>query len=146
MPNRLRTTLVAAALAVALAPVIASAGKGDSPMPTARPADLVGSWIIIAVDEGTIPTGATATLNITADGAVSGRSACNRYTSALDLSADFIIFDAPRSTQMACEPDLMDAEYAIMRAFERIDGARVDGIALELSGGGAPLMTLQRAR
>lgn len=145
MPHRPFQTLAAAVLAVALVPPIAAASDGDSLMPAARPADIVGAWVIIAVDEGTIPAGATATLEIAADGAVSGRSACNRYASALDLGADRIIFDAPRSTRMACSPDLMDAEYAILRAFDRIDGARLDGATLELTGGGDTLMTLQRA-
>ncbi|MDF1504776.1 META domain-containing protein [Roseisolibacter sp. H3M3-2] len=80
-------------------------------------------------------------LVVEADGArVSGHSGCNRFSGPLSRDGAALRFGPLSSTKMACaEPALNRQEIAFLRGLESVDAARVDGDALILTAGGAPV-------
>jgi len=90
----------------------------------------------------TVPTGAR--IDIRFDGAeVQGRAACNSYGGGYeaDASTGALSFSDLASTQMACDPPLMDLESAYLGAIGDVTGYQVTGnqTGLVLTGGTAAL-------
>lgn len=75
------------------------------------PADLlVGpEWVVKDIGSGVID-GPRATLAFAADGRLSGRAPCNRYTTTWTLTGETLTMARPASTMMACAPGLMQQE------------------------------------
>ena len=73
--------------------------------------DLMGTGVLDA---------AQATLEFGADGAVSGRGSCNRFSGKADIRGNTLSFSPLVSTKMACAEAVMDQEK---RYFEALQGA-----------------------
>ena len=109
--------------------------------------DLTGvTWVLdhasMMTLVGTVPTGAR--IDITFGAAdVQGRAACNSYGGGYeaDASAGSLSFSDLASTQMACEPPLMDLEADYLAAIGDVTGYQVTGsqTGLVLTGGTAAL-------
>jgi heat shock protein HslJ len=109
--------------------------------------DLTGvTWVLdhasMMTLADTVPTGAR--IDIAFDSAeVQGRAACNSYGGGYeaDASAGSLSFSDLASTQMACDPPLMDLEAAYLGAIGDVTGYQVTGnqTGLVLTGGTAAL-------
>jgi putative lipoprotein len=121
MEDPMRLTALILGLAAATA---TAAPAGDSP--------LVGAWVIIATDAGPVPDGAEATLTVAADGAVSGRAACNRFAGQVTAKGDTVTFAPMAATKMACPGALMETEAAIFAALDRVRGLVREGDVVRL--------------
>ncbi len=81
-----------------------------------------------------------------ADGAAGGKSACNRYRSAVTIGDATLTFGTAVGTKMACPPPVMEIEQAYLRALEMVATWRVADGALELrDSGGQTILTFTRA-
>lgn len=78
-----------------------------------------------------LPAGAEVTLTFQ-DGAAGGRSACNRYHSAVTINDATLAFGAMVSTKMACPPPLMEIEATYLQALLSATTWQVNDGALEL--------------
>ena len=119
--------------AVLLAGCAAGIGAAD---------DVDGEWELA---EGTadgaplpLPPGRAATLRL-ADGEAGGTSFCNHYTAAYSLDGDAVGFEGLGGTEMGCEPDVMAAEGAYLRALAAVDTVVLEDGGLALRGGGVEL-------
>lgn len=87
---------------------------------------LVGpAWTVRAIDGTAVPAESPPTLAVTADGRVSGRAPCNRFSGGYTLRGEELAFSELATTRMACAPDVMQREQrflvvlAAVRRFER---------------------------
>jgi heat shock protein HslJ len=126
--------------AVVLAALLLLAACGDRGGETSAP--VRGEWQLA---EGTadgaallLPPGIGATL-VLEDGEATGRSFCNHYMATYASDGQALTFDGIGGTEMGCEPDVMAAESAYLRALGAVRHARVDGEGLVLSGDGVEL-------
>jgi heat shock protein HslJ len=121
--------------------LLVACGDGDEGG-TAPPAPVRGEWQLA---EGTadgaallVPPGIGATLLLD-DGEATGRSFCNHYMATYTSDGEALTFDGIGGTEMGCDPDVMAAESAYLRALGSVQKARVDGEGLVLSGDGVEL-------
>jgi putative lipoprotein len=72
-------------------------------------------WAVETVNGAAALDEPSATLEFTAEGNLSGRASCNRYSTAYAVNGPFIAVD-PRVavTQMACPPPVLDQERAVL--------------------------------
>ncbi len=97
---------------------------------------MVGSWQLAsgstASGEMPLVPDAPVTLEVAADGAVSGRSACNQYSGTATVDGASLTFGPLATTLMACEDAVMVVESAYQQALAQVDaGARTaDGLVL----------------
>ncbi|WP_040779993.1 META domain-containing protein [Nocardia pneumoniae] len=95
------------------------------------------SWLVTALiaDDAQIRSRAleetNPTLTIAEDGAVSGSAGCNRLTGSADVSGAEITFRIA-TTKMACSPEVMEVEQAVLKALDGKTAATVDADALTL--------------
>ncbi len=91
--------------------------------------------------------GTDVTLEIAADGAVSGSAGCNRFTGKATLGEGTIAFGPLASTMMACvEPaGAMEQETAYLAALESATTWQVDGAKLTLRNGDTTAATFTQA-
>ncbi|NLU82018.1 META domain-containing protein [Rhodococcus sp. HNM0569] len=81
-------------------------------------------------------------LQIGSDGHVTGTTGCNRFQGNAEVNGDTIEFGPLATTRMACPPDVMEVEQAVLaalagRVHASVDGntmrvTRDDGVGLEL--------------
>jgi heat shock protein HslJ len=128
-----RSTVVLAVLLL----LVACGDGGSEPAAPVR-----GEWQLV---EGTadgaalvVPPGVGATL-LLEDGEAAGRSFCNHYTATYASDGEALTFDGIGGTEMGCDPDVMAAESAYLRALGAVQQATVDGEGLLLSGDGVEL-------
>jgi heat shock protein HslJ len=108
---------------------------------------LVGTrWVVDTVIDGgvasSVPQGAVAELTINADGAFRGNAGCNQMGGTAVATAATIGFSNVFTTKMACEPDRMALENAVLRVLRGDVTYRIDADALQLthpSGAGLAL-------
>ncbi|WP_330229837.1 META domain-containing protein [Nocardia sp. NBC_00508] len=74
---------------------------------------------------------AKPTLTIAEDGGVSGSTGCNRLTGSADVAGTEITFRVA-TTRMACSPEVMEVEQAVLKALDGKAAATVDADALTL--------------
>jgi heat shock protein HslJ len=74
-----------------------------------------------------------------ADGEASGTSACNLYGGPYEVDGSTMSFGALGSTEMACDPALMDLEAAYLNALASVREYELGPDRLELRGDGVPL-------
>jgi heat shock protein HslJ/uncharacterized lipoprotein YbaY len=67
-------------------------------------------WVVEDLRGGGVVDRSRATLAFAADGRVSGRGSCNRYTASYSLTGEGMAISKPASTMMACAPALMQQE------------------------------------
>jgi heat shock protein HslJ len=124
-----------------LSAVLLAACGGPAAGGTPAP-DISGEWELA---EGTadgvalpLPPGRAATL-LLEDGQAGGTSFCNHYSATYRLDGAAVAFEGLGGTEMGCEPDVMAAEAAYLRALGAVGTAAVDGEDLVLSGDGVLL-------
>lgn len=111
----------------------------------AAPASPEGSWMVENIRGVAALSDPRATLEIGADGAVSGTGGCNRIGGKATIEANRIGFSRLLSTQMACAPAAMDQEGRFLAALDQVRAWRIAGDGLELlDADGAVILALAR--
>jgi heat shock protein HslJ len=112
-------------------------------------AGLVGSWMLVALDGGTVePLGEQITLDIGEDGTASGVSGVNRFMTRLetaDLAEGRLAFAQAVGTRMAGPPEAMALEQAFLARLSAVSTFAVDGDTLRLWAGDNQALTFERA-
>lgn len=120
---------------------------GDGPrgeVPDRQPASPAGRWLAEDIRGGGVIDRAQSTLELTADGQVSGSGGCNRFAGRATINGADILFSPMATTRMACPPTVMGQEARFLSALEEARGWRIDAARrklLLLAPGGAPLLT-----
>jgi heat shock protein HslJ len=116
---------------------LAMAGCGAMPPGTGVESQLDGEWRMTGGVHGgdplPLPADAPITLTI-ADGEASGRAACNHYSGAVTVEGDRLGIGAMSTTEMGCDPDVMEAESRYIAALADVAGWERSGNVLTLSG------------
>lgn len=127
-------TIVLLALALALAAcaeeeVLVSPPSGDS-LPGTR-------WVVtgFTIDGtgGILPAGIRLTLDFNDAGGVGGTAGCNSYFGTVAFTAGGISITGIGSTEMACEPGVMDREARFLAALGRATSFTLDDQHLSLA-------------
>ena len=79
---------------------------------------LKGAWLVEDVDNGGVIDNAEVTIEFSADGKLSGKSACNRYGGDYAYDRGVLTAGPLFSTKMACAPALMDLEAKFLGRLE----------------------------
>lgn len=93
-----------------------------------------GKWLAADIGGAAVADGVQTTLDIAADGAVSGSGGCNRYGGTADITGSSISFGPLAATRMACPPAQMDQETKFFDALERARSWKIAGSNLLLLG------------
>jgi putative lipoprotein len=120
--------------------------SGDDRPHTAAPSP-VGSWRLASLGGKYVPASITTSLEIAADGKVSGRGGCNGFGGNAMLKGRTIRFSRMVSTMMACAPDVMAQERGFLNGLGKVrrwDIHRGSGLLALLDGRGRAIMTLAR--
>ncbi len=121
------------------------AGEDRPPAAASSP---VGSWRLASLGGRDVPGSIATTLEIAADGKVSGRGGCNGFGGNVTLQGRTIRFSRMVSTMMACAPDVMAQERGFLDGLAKVrrwDIHRGSGLLALLDGRGRPVMTLARS-
>lgn len=122
-------------LATLLVALVALPGCG-SPVPDDE-GPLDGDWRLTGGmhhgDPLPLPADAPITMTV-ADGEVSGRAACNRYAGSLTIDGDRLSIGAMSTTEMGCDPVVMEAESRYVAALAEAVGWEHSGEVLTLTG------------
>lgn len=123
-----RSLCLALTLTTALHPTLAVACGPTAPVFDGDPAKGVSvsvgrvaglSWVPLVIDGEPVPEGAGVSLEIRADGKVSGTTGCNRFTATADVDAGAINLGDLAVTELACaDPKAMEREAAWLKALE----------------------------
>lgn len=107
------------------------------------PASLIeGQWQMRQLGDQPLPDGVFLTF---AEGRVSGRAGCNRVTGALAIGGEAITLGPLAATRMACAPEAMQTENAVLQALSRVTGFDFDeGGRLLLTAEGEALLVAER--
>lgn len=106
---------------------------------------LDGGWRVRSIAGSPVPDGVTVTMEFGADGRVSGRSGCNRYTGSFTQAGETLELSQLAGTRMACPPLQMDVEQRFFTAVGQVTGLRLsDSRELVLSGSAGTLVVLDR--
>lgn len=105
----------------------ASGGEGElrfaadsttTPAPSGAQSLTDATWRLVSLNQGgvAVPVLAdtTPTITFAADGRVAGSGGCNRFFGGYTLDGNALTFDALGSTEMACEPEILAQETAIL--------------------------------
>lgn len=84
------------------------------------PVSPIGNWRLLSLGGTEVPASITTTLELTADGKVSGRGGCNRFAGSTTVKRTTIRFSRMASTMMACLPEMMDQERRFLDALEKV--------------------------
>jgi len=126
-----------AAILPVLALAMAACGEDQVLVPPAG-ATLEGSrWVVTAFTldgvGGVLPAGAGLTLNFDDAGRVGGSAGCNSYFGTVTIAAGRITITGIGSTEMACEPEVMEREARFLEALGRVAAFTRDGGRLTLT-------------
>ncbi len=97
-----------------------------------QPALMPSDWQVVSVAGSTLADDAGVTIDF-AEGRISGRSGCNRYTGPVTLGEGTIDVGLLAVTRMACPGAAGVTEGSFLRALDRADGYRIVRGDLELS-------------
>ncbi len=87
---------------------------------------LTGAWLAEDISGGGVIDYLQTTLEIAADGKVSGSGGCNRFTGSAAIDGDKITFGNLASTMMACTEAAMDQEHKFHAALADARSYRID--------------------
>lgn len=87
---------------------------------------LVGAWLAEDIDGGGVIDNLQTTLEIAADGSVSGNGGCNRFGGSATIDGDKITFGDLASTMMACAEAAMNQEQKFHAALGAVRRYRID--------------------
>jgi len=113
----------------------------------ADPAAPTGKWLAEDIDGGGVIDRLQTTLEIQADGIVTGMGGCNRYAGSATINGNAIRFLPMASTRMACSTAAMRQEAKFHSTLEKVTAWRVDQAQrklLLLDKGGFDLMRLSK--
>ncbi len=96
---------------------------GNEPLTVASPA---GKWLAEDLLGGGVIDRLQTTLEIAADGTVSGHGGCNRYRGRVSITGESISFSPLASTKMACTPAAMAQEQKFHQALEKTRTFRIN--------------------
>ena len=121
---------LAAPVIVALAAGLSACANGN-PTQAGTSASPEGHWQVLSID-GRAAVGQT--MQIDADGQVSGHAGCNRYVSSVQRSGPGQLGFAPAAaTKMACmEEGKMQSESSFLRMLDAVRAFRVTGNGMVL--------------
>lgn len=112
------------------------------------PAELVGSWALIAVDGNPGDMGdVTPTLDLRRDGSIGGFSGVNRFVTRLgseDAVEGTMSLGPTAGTRMAGPPRAMAFEKIFLERLDAVTGYDVDGDTLRLWSGDDEVLTFER--
>jgi heat shock protein HslJ len=92
-------------------------------------------WVVEDLAGGGVIDRSRITLNFDAEGRVSGRASCNRYTAGYQQQGGSLSFTSAAATKMACAESLMNQEQAFFRILGAISRFTIDDTgALILEG------------
>ncbi|MCU0984370.1 MAG: META domain-containing protein [Acetobacteraceae bacterium] len=105
----------------------------------AEPASPQGAWVAEEIGGATPVPGEAASLEIGADGAVSGSTGCNRFRGRAEIGTGTLTFSPLATTRMACPGPAMEQERRFLEALAASRRYRVEAGMLTLLGadGGA---------
>ncbi len=96
----------------------AADSASTTPAPSGDQSLTDATWRLVSLNQGgvAVPVLADTTPEITfeADGRVVGSGGCNRFFGGYTLDGNKLTFEALSSTEMACEPEIMDQETAML--------------------------------
>ena len=138
MRGRLLVALLA--LALAAGPALTACGEGEVLVNPPADPGLPGSrWVVIGFTldgaGGALPGGARLTLDFDDAGGARGTAGCNSYFATVVLTGGGISITGIGSTEMACEPEVMDRETRFLTALSRIDAFAIEDDHLGLTAG-----------
>lgn len=87
---------------------------------------LTGAWLAEDISGGGVIDNLQTTLEIAADGKVSGNGGCNRFSGSATIDGDKITFGDVASTMMACTEAAMDQEMKFHAALSAARTFRID--------------------
>jgi len=90
-------------------------------------------WRVIEIDGMTIPDDVEVSIGQPEAGLIAGSSGCNRYSGRISAEGTGLKIGALAGTRMMCPDVQMQAEQAFHSNISRIDGAQINGGALELT-------------
>jgi heat shock protein HslJ len=97
-------------------------------------------WVVEDLAGGGIIDRSRVTLNFDAEGQVSGRASCNRYTAGYQARGDRLGFTPAAATKMACAEALMNQEQNFFRILGAVDRFRIDETGALILEGAAGTM------
>lgn len=116
-------------------------GCGGDPATLLRGAE----WVVEGLAGSAVVDRSRATLAFDADGRISGRGPCNRYTASYALTGEGLTIAKPASTMMACAPALMQQERLFLDLLAQVRRFSIDaGGALVLHAGDGRTITARR--
>jgi putative lipoprotein len=104
-----------------------------------------GKWLAEDINGAGVIDDAQTTLEIGADGQVSGSGGCNRFFGPVTINGGTISFGALGSTRMMCPPAVMDQEQEFFAALAEVRSWRIDDTTGKLAlvnEGGTAVLTL----
>lgn len=93
---------------------------------------LAGTWLAEDIDGGGVIDNLQTTLEIAADGAVSGSGGCNRFSGSAKIEGDTIGFGDLASTMMACAEAAMNQEQKFHTALGAVRTFSIDAAQQKL--------------
>jgi putative lipoprotein len=103
-------------------------------------------WTVTSVGGRPVVGPRPLTLSIAADLRAGGSGGCNNFFTEASIEGETIAFGPPASTRMACEPTIMDQEFAYFVALSAVASFEHDDQGLRLlDAAGIPLVGLVRA-
>lgn len=120
--------------------------SGDNRPPATAPSP-IGSWRLASLGGKDVPASINTTLEIAADGKVSGRGGCNGFGGTATIQGRVIRFSRMVSTMMACVSDVMAQERGFLDGLAKVrrwDIHRGFGLLALLDSRGRAVMTLAR--
>lgn len=124
--NIMLVRFAASVLFIGLLTVAAVAGSAS---PT-------GKWLAEDIDGGGVIDRLQTTLEVSADGKVTGMGGCNRYAGSAKIDGDAIRFLPMGSTRMACSPAIMKQESKFHATLENVRAWRIERTKLVLLDAG----------
>lgn len=106
-----------------------------------EPASLLqgAEWTVLELAGAPTLPGSKLTLQFGADGRVSGKASCNRFSSKYSLTGEGLSIAPAATTRMMCDAPLMEQERKFLEALAGVRGFSIaaDGALLLLAGDGS---------
>jgi putative lipoprotein len=103
-----------------------------------------GNWRVETVAGRAVSADAKLSIEIGADGVVSGSGGCNRFHGSAKIAeGGALSFGPTASTRMMCEPEVSELEAGFFKSLEGVRGWRRDAAGLVLlDAAGDPVLRL----
>jgi heat shock protein HslJ len=129
-----RTLVWIAALAISALP---------ASLPAADEMSMTGEWKLVKIGDKEVPKSVTATLNVTAEGKVSGNTGVNGYSG--QLAKEKKLFGPLISTRRAGPPEAMEVESGLTKGLGDATRFTLKDKTLTLFAGDTPRLVFERA-